>query len=104
MIKQSYSYIDVGKLVGKFPTHKHDNEFWECLGRAVATFGFLEEVLGKAIFALTNSKLYKEDEIQVAYNNWTPIVENALSGTLPSLIKSYEKALNDRPDIRVMMR
>jgi hypothetical protein len=28
-----------------FPTNLHPPEFWEALGRAVATFGFLEEAL-----------------------------------------------------------
>jgi hypothetical protein len=31
-----------------FPTQAHSPAFWEALGRAVATFGFLGEMLGKA--------------------------------------------------------
>ncbi len=33
-----------------FPTHGHAAQFWEALGRAIATFGFLEETLGKPFF------------------------------------------------------
>lgn len=39
--------VDVDALPGRFPTHLHEPAFWESLGRAVATFGFLEEILGK---------------------------------------------------------
>ena len=34
-------------------------QFWEQLGRTVATYGFLEEVLGKAIFAFTATRNYE---------------------------------------------
>jgi hypothetical protein len=43
--------VDIENLPASFPTHRHSAAFWENLGRTVATFGFLEEVLGKAIFA-----------------------------------------------------
>ena len=45
--------VDLNKLPSLFPTHRHSPMFWEALGRTIATFGFLEEVLGKAIFAFT---------------------------------------------------
>jgi len=35
-----------------YPTHRHEPIFWENLGRVVATFGFLEETLAKAILHL----------------------------------------------------
>ena len=37
--------------------------FWETLGRTIATFGFLEEVLGKAIFAFAATTRHQESEI-----------------------------------------
>ncbi|MEP1535541.1 MAG: recombinase family protein [Paracoccaceae bacterium] len=36
--------IDRESLPEMFPTHRHDPEFWEHLGRAIASIGFLEEV------------------------------------------------------------
>lgn len=39
--------VDIDRLPANFPTHRRDPAFWEALGCAVATFGFLEEVLGK---------------------------------------------------------
>lgn len=84
-----------------FPTHMHSVEFWEQLGRAVATFGFLEEVLGKAIFALTATRRYEQDEIDEAYQEWIPTLERAVSDTLGRLIDLYAKSLNDNPDVRL---
>ena len=57
------------QLPEKFPTHRHQSEFWESLGRAVGTFGFLEAVLGKAIFALSGTRPYEEDEIKSGFGD-----------------------------------
>ena len=93
--------IDLEALPKMFPTHKHEPVFWESLGRAVATFGFLEETLDKAIFAFTATKPYSEEEIQKAYENWLPKLQNALSDQLCSLIKSYGKAVREHPDATI---
>lgn len=87
--------IDVKNLPQEFPTHKHPSEFWEALGRTVATFGFLEETLGKAIFAFTATTDFKENEIEEAYRKWIPKLEKALSDPLNGLIDSYAKAVRD---------
>ena len=89
---------DLKALPKMFPTHKHEPVFWESLGRAVATFGFLEETLGKAIFAFTATKPYSEEEIQKAYEDWLPKLQNALSDQLGNLIESYGKAVREHPD------
>jgi hypothetical protein len=54
------------------PTHSHEPIFWESLGRVVATFGFLEETLAKAILAFTATKPYSEEEVQKALDEWAP--------------------------------
>jgi hypothetical protein len=51
-------------LPPQYPTNMHGAEFWEALGRAVATFGFLEEVLGKAIFSFTATGRIPEEKIE----------------------------------------
>jgi hypothetical protein len=66
--------VDLDSLPPLFPTHLHSPEFWEHLGRTVATFGHLEEVLGKAIFALTATVRYDE----AAFERWLPTLEHAL--------------------------
>jgi hypothetical protein len=71
--------------------------FWESLGRAVATFGFLEEVLGKAIFSFTATRRYDESEIQQAYAEWIPKLERALTDPLGNLIDAYGRAVREHP-------
>lgn len=78
-----------------FPTHKHAPAFWEALGRAVATFGFLEDTLCKAIFAFTATTEYEESEIEEAYKNWLPMQERALVDPLGNLIDVYGKAVRN---------
>ena len=84
-----------------YPTHLHEAKFWEALGRSVATFGFLEEILGKAIFSFTATKPYQEDEIQKAYAEWLPKLEHALTDQLGSLIKSYGTAVREHPSATI---
>ena len=84
-----------------FPTNRHSEKFWEALGRIVGTFGFLEEVLGKAIFAFTGTQEYDESQVEKAYKLWLPTLKRALSDSLGGLIDSYEKAVRDNPDATV---
>lgn len=73
--KVTRSIIDRDELPPLFPTNRHSPQFWEQLGRAIATYGFLEEVLGKAIFAFTATRNYSSDEIDAAYQAWLPQLE-----------------------------
>lgn len=79
--RKSY-IVDIAGLPPAFPTHLHSEEFWASLGRTVATFGFLEETLGKAIFAFTATREYPADEINEAYEKWLPTLQRALSDPL----------------------
>lgn len=94
-LKIRQSYVDIDSLPEQFPTHRHAADFWEQLGRTVATFSFLEEILGKAIFAFTATREYKEEEIEEAYSEWLPKLKRALSDTLSSLAETYGKAVRD---------
>jgi hypothetical protein len=78
-----------------FPTQAHAPAFWEALGRAVGTFGFLEETLGKAIFAWTAMTRITEKAPDTACAKWTSKLEHALSDPLRNLIDSYERAVRD---------
>ena len=95
------STVDLDGLPAMFPTHKHEGAFWESLGRAVATFGFLEEILAKAIFTFTATRPYDEAEIQQAYAEWLPKLERALIDPLGNLIDAYGKAVRDNPDATI---
>lgn len=87
--------VNFDNLPQQYPTHQHSDLFWANLGRAVATFGFLEEVLGKAIFALSATRPYTQDEIDTAYENWLPKLKKAVSDPLHKLIDEYEKAAKE---------
>ena len=87
--------VDLDRLPSNYPTHLHTAEFWEALGRAVATFGFLENVLGRAIFAFNATRQYSNSEIEDAYKKWLPTLEHALSDALGGLVSGYEKAMRE---------
>lgn len=89
--------IDRDKLHPDYPTQFHDAAFWEELGRAVATFGFIEEMLGKAIFALTGAKEFDPEGDPEAFSDWIKTLEKALTDQLGGLIISYERALAENP-------
>ncbi len=89
--KLAGSVVDLGALPKQFPTHMHEGAFWESLGRAVATFGFLEEILGKAIFMFTATRPYE----QQAYEKWIPKLKRALKDPLRGRIDAYGKAVRD---------
>jgi len=93
--------INLDELPEMYPTHRHEPVFWERLGRAVATYGFLEEILGKAIFAFTSTKPYREQELQAALVAWQSKLECALSDQLWNLIESYEKAVREHPNATI---
>lgn len=81
--------VDLDRLPVHYSTHRHEAAFWEALGRAVATFGFLEEVLGKAIFAFTATRQIPSEQIEAEYKKWLPTLQRALADPLGGLIDSY---------------
>lgn len=102
MTKESTGYvINSAGLPTGYPTHAHDPAFWEMLGRAVATFGYLEEVLLRAIFALTATNHHEESEIELAYATWVPKMTRLLSDPLGSLIETYGKAVREHSSARI---
>ena len=94
-------YIDCEQLPANFPTHGHSAEFWEALGRAVAAFGFLEQVLGKAIFALTATRRIPTDQFEVEYEKWLPTLKKALTDPLGGLISTYGRAVRANDNAKI---
>lgn len=85
--------VNIQELPTGFPTHKHSSEFWEALGCTVATFGFLEETLGKAIFSFTATRRIPPNELEAEFEKWLPTLERALIDPLGGLIDSYAKVV-----------
>ena len=75
--------------------------FWENPGRTVATFGFLEEVLGKAIFAFTATTRYPESEAEARFERWLPKLERALIDPLAGQIDAYGKAVRSNSEATI---
>lgn len=96
--------IDQSRLPTDYPTHRQPAEFWEALGRTVGTFGMLEEVLCKAIFALTVTRPYSDAEIASAYEEWAVKLERSLSDPLGNLIDTYGKAVREHPEATISNR
>jgi hypothetical protein len=93
--KPKFYVIDRDKLNPDFPTQFQSSELWEELGRTVASFGFLEEMLGKAIYALTGTKEFDPAGDPEAFNDWIKTLEKALTGQLGALIDRYAQALRE---------
>jgi len=89
------------QLPANFPTHLHEGCFWESLGRVVATYGYLEEVLGIAILMFTGTRKYNEEDVRTAFEKWIPQLEHALYDPLGQLIPSYKKAVEEHPDAAI---
>ncbi|HEU6436924.1 MAG TPA: hypothetical protein VE028_05695 [Nitratidesulfovibrio sp.] len=98
MADKIYYYIDTATLPETFPTHEHPPHFWEALGRTIATFGFLEEMLGKAIFAFTVTRKYPAHDAERAYQAWLLKIEKALTDPLVNLAETYRKSVLDHPE------
>ena len=96
--------VDLDALPADYPTHRQQPLFWEKLGRTVATFGFLEEVLGKAIFAFTVKKQSAELESEEAFESWLRNpegLERALTDPLAGLIRRLERVVQEYPEARI---
>ena len=83
-------------FIPNYPTHAHPSEFWDEVGRTVATFGFLEDVLVKAYFAITSTTSYEwetEEEAKAAVEKWGEQLAIAIADTLVSLAQKYAAAV-----------
>ncbi|WP_420410583.1 hypothetical protein [Hoeflea sp.] len=93
--------VDVENLPPQYPTHMHSADFWASLGRTVATFGFLEETLGKAIFAFTATREIPEEKIDEEFAKWFPTLQRALSDPMRGLIRSYESSVRAHQQVSI---
>jgi hypothetical protein len=85
--------VDLQSLPINYPTHQHPTEFWEWLGRTVATFGFLEFVLARAVLVFTGTKQVNQNEVEIEFEKWYKKMKSALSDTLNPLIDKYAAAV-----------
>ncbi len=93
--------IDPTHLPAGFPTHRHSPAFWEALGRAVASFGFLEETLARAIFGFTGTRKIPEKDAEAEFEKWLATLKRTLSDSLGPLIDTYGKAVRGHQDANI---
>lgn len=89
---------DRSGLPPQWPTHRHTPEFWEHLGRAVASFGFLEDTLRRGIFALTGTRPIPPEQAEKAVAEWGKQLERIMTAQLWNLAKEFEEAANTNPN------
>ncbi|MFN4297686.1 MAG: hypothetical protein ACK4FB_12680 [Brevundimonas sp.] len=89
--------IDQDRLPMAWPAHRQSEVFWSALGRAVASFGFLEWTLRRAIFALTGDHLAPTDEVELrqAMADWNDRLTKVSTSTLVALAKAFETAAQE---------
>jgi hypothetical protein len=97
-MSRSPAVIDQKRLSPNWPTGLFPAEFWEQLGRTIATFGLLEEVLGKAIFAFTATTEFDEKDAADYLAKWDKQLHQALTDTLWPLSEVYGKVVQDHQE------
>lgn len=101
---RSPSRIDRARLSPKWPTDLFTAAFWEQLGRTIATFGLLEEVLGKAIFAFTATTEFNETDAAEYLSKWDRQLHQALTDTLWPLAEVYGRVVREHQESDVQER
>ena len=89
---------DRKSLPKMFPTHRHDPEFWEHLGRAIASFGFLEDTLKKAYFSFTGTTPVAPEDLERAVEQWGKRLEKIMIMQLRNLAVEFEGAATSNPN------
>ncbi|MCY4541021.1 MAG: hypothetical protein OXB95_01295 [Rhodobacteraceae bacterium] len=76
-------------------THHGTAEFWEELGRTIASFSFLEYSVANADFALSSTHQFKtKEEFEAAYKSWEKILQASLTGGLKQRIALLKAHFN----------
>ena len=88
--------VDTKRTDSHWPTHRCPAEFWEELGRTVATFGFLEDSLQRANLAVTATRKYGSvQEAEEAFMTWERELELSMDETLGALVRRFVTALKN---------
>lgn len=90
--------VDRDSLPRRFPTHRHAPEFWEHLGRAIASFGFLEDTLRRAYLVFTGTTPVAPEEGEQEVKKWGAKLEKIMTMQLWNLAKEFEGAVNANPN------
>ena len=93
--------VDRACLPEDWPTNRGPSEFWEELGRTIATFSHLEDMMARAWFGLTATRKFEDmEQAEAAFPEWEKALKQSLTDSLRSLTKKLKKAFNN--DDRVL--
>ena len=88
--------VDRAQLPDNWPTNAGSPAFWEELGRTVAAFTHLEDMLARAFLGLTGSRPYANmEEASAAIPQWGEELEGTLTDSLRALTAKLGKAFKD---------
>ena len=84
--------VDRARLPDDWPTSRGPSGFWEELGRTVATFSRLEDMLARAYFGLTGTQKFDNiEQAEAAFPQWEEKLKETLSDTLGSLTSKLKE-------------
>ena len=88
--------VDRARLPEGWPTNRGLPAFWEELGRTVAAFTHLEDMLARAYFGLSASRQFANmEEARAAYPQWEKDLRASLTDNLGPLTSRLRKAFRD---------
>ena len=84
-------------LLEDTPVHDPSSLFWEEIGRTVATFGMLEDLLPRALYKITGHQTVDEEgDAQQQVKVWCAALIRNMSDTLGGLAHTLETAWTNR--------
>ena len=88
--------VDRECLPEDWPTNRGTPAFWEELGRTVAAFTHLEDMLARAYFGMTGSRQYANfEDAKAAFPKWEGALKASLTDSLGPLTSKLGKAFRD---------
>ena len=88
--------VDRARLPDGWPTNRGSPAFWEELGRMIAAFTHLEDMLARAYFGLTGSRKFANmEEARAAFPQWEKVLKASLTDTLGSITSKLSKVFRD---------
>ena len=88
--------VDRARLPEHWPTNRGSSAFWELLGRTVATFSHLEDMMVRAWFGLTATREFEDmEQAEAAFSRWEKALKESLTDSLHSLTKKLKRAFDD---------
>ena len=88
--------VDRARLPEDWPTNRGTPAFWEELGRTVAAFTHLEDMLARACFGMTGSRQYANfEDAKAAFPQWEGALKASLTDSLGPLTSKLGKAFRN---------